>query len=83
MKWSVSGSAIMGGASGYVLKQVRGNDLVSAITRVGRGEYLIDPALTKRVLSRRRSVRRRTLRRVLPQVEVAQPEGRSAGLDWD
>jgi hypothetical protein len=55
MKWSVSGSAIMGGASGYVLKQVRGNDLVSAITRVGRGEYLIDPALTKRVLDRLRS----------------------------
>ncbi|HXY43551.1 MAG TPA: response regulator transcription factor [Acidimicrobiales bacterium] len=48
-------AAIMGGASGYVLKQIRGTDLVSAITRVGQGESLIDPILTKRVLDRLRS----------------------------
>ncbi len=48
-------AAIMGGASGYVLKQIRGSDLVSAITRVGRGESLIDPALTRRVLDRLRT----------------------------
>ncbi len=48
-------AAIMGGASGYVLKQIRGNDLVAAITRVGQGESLIDPILTKRVLDRIRS----------------------------
>jgi len=48
-------AAIMGGASGYMLKQIRGTDLVSAITRVGQGESLIDPALTKRVLDRLRS----------------------------
>jgi two-component system response regulator DevR len=48
-------AAIMGGASGYVLKQIRGTDLVSAITRVGKGGSLIDPTLTKRVLDRLRS----------------------------
>jgi DNA-binding NarL/FixJ family response regulator len=48
-------AAIMGGASGYVLKQIRGTDLVSAIVRVGKGESLIDPILTKRVLDRLRS----------------------------
>ena len=47
-------SAIMAGASGYVLKQVRGTDLVDAIRRVGRGESLIDPSLTSRVLERLR-----------------------------
>jgi DNA-binding NarL/FixJ family response regulator len=46
--------AIVAGASGYVLKQVRGNDLVSSIRRVGRGESLLDPALTARVLARLR-----------------------------
>jgi two-component system, NarL family, response regulator DevR len=48
-------AAIMGGASGYVLKQIRGSELVSSITRVGRGESLIDPVLMKRVLDRLRS----------------------------
>jgi len=47
-------AAIMAGASGYVLKQIRGNDLVDAVRRVGRGESLIDPALTKRVFDRLR-----------------------------
>jgi DNA-binding NarL/FixJ family response regulator len=45
-------AAIMAGASGYVLKQVRGTDLVDAIRRVGRGESLLDPAVTARVLER-------------------------------
>src|SRR5881227_1144308 len=48
-------AAIMAGASGYVLKQVRGNDLVEGIRRVGRGESLLDPSLTSRVLERLRS----------------------------
>jgi len=47
-------SAIMAGASGYVLKQVRGTDLVDAVRRVGRGESLLDPAVTTRVLDRLR-----------------------------
>lgn len=47
-------SAIMAGASGYVLKQVRGTDLVDGVRRVGRGESLLDPSLTSRVLERLR-----------------------------
>ena len=47
-------SAIMAGASGYVLKQVRGTDLVDGVRRVGRGESLLDPSLTSRVLDRLR-----------------------------
>jgi len=47
-------SAIMAGAAGYVLKQVRGNDLVDGVRRVGRGESLLDPSLTSRVLERLR-----------------------------
>ncbi|MDQ1506825.1 MAG: two-component system, NarL family, response regulator DevR, partial [Actinomycetota bacterium] len=35
-------SAIMAGAAGYVLKQVRGTDLVDGVRRVGRGESLLD-----------------------------------------
>jgi DNA-binding NarL/FixJ family response regulator len=48
-------AAIMAGAAGYVLKQVRGNDLVDAVRRVGRGESLLDPALTGKVLERLRA----------------------------
>jgi DNA-binding NarL/FixJ family response regulator len=47
-------AAIMAGASGYVLKQVKGTDLVDAIRRVGQGESLLDPAVTARVLDRMR-----------------------------
>jgi two-component system response regulator DevR len=47
-------AAIMAGAAGYVLKQVRGADLVDAIRRVGSGESLLDPAVTARVLERMR-----------------------------
>jgi two-component system, NarL family, response regulator DevR len=48
-------SAIMAGAAGYVLKQVKGSDLVEGVRRVGRGESLLDPALTARVLERLRT----------------------------
>lgn len=48
-------SAIMAGAAGYLLKQVKGTDLVGGIRRVGSGESLLDPALTERVLERLRS----------------------------
>jgi len=47
-------SAVMAGASGYVLKQIRGSDLVDAIRRVATGQSLIDPALTKRLMDRMR-----------------------------
>jgi DNA-binding NarL/FixJ family response regulator len=45
-------ASIMAGASGYVLKQIKGGDLVRAIRAVGRGENLLDPAVTKGVLDR-------------------------------
>jgi DNA-binding NarL/FixJ family response regulator len=48
-------ASIMAGASGFVLKQVRGNDLVDGIRRVARGESLLDPQVTTRVLERLRS----------------------------
>ena len=47
-------SAILAGAAGYVLKQVRGTDLVDAVRRVGRGESILDPSSTDRVLQRLR-----------------------------
>ena len=47
-------ASIMAGAAGYVLKQVRGNELVDAIRRVARGDNLLDPAVTARVLDRLR-----------------------------
>jgi DNA-binding NarL/FixJ family response regulator len=50
-------SAIMAGASGYVLKQIRGNELIDAIRRVAGGESLLDPAVTRRVLERLRDNR--------------------------
>ncbi len=45
-------SAILAGASGYLLKQIRGRDLVAALEAIGRGESLLDPAVTERVLDR-------------------------------
>jgi DNA-binding NarL/FixJ family response regulator len=45
-------AAIMAGASGYVLKQIRGTDLVDAVQRVASGQSLLDPAVTARVLER-------------------------------
>ena len=48
-------SAIMAGAAGYLLKQVKGTDLVGGIRRVGAGESLLDPSLTQKVLERLRT----------------------------
>jgi len=45
-------SAIVAGASGYLLKQTRARDLVAALETVGRGESLLDPAVTEKVLER-------------------------------
>jgi two-component system response regulator DevR len=45
-------AAIMAGAAGYVLKQIRGTDLVDAIRRVASGQSMLDPAVTQRVLER-------------------------------
>jgi DNA-binding NarL/FixJ family response regulator len=48
-------AAIMAGAAGYVLKQIRGTDLVDAVRRVAAGQSLLDPAVTARVLERLRA----------------------------
>ncbi len=45
-------SAIIAGAAGYLLKQIRARDLVAALETVGRGESLLDPAVTESVLER-------------------------------
>ena len=45
-------AAIMAGAAGYVLKQVSGQDLVSAIRQVAAGGSLLDPSVVSRVMDR-------------------------------
>ena len=51
-------SAIRAGASGYILKQIGGEDLMRALEAVGRGEALLDPAVTQRVFQEvRRAVK--------------------------
>jgi two-component system response regulator DevR len=49
-------SAIVAGASGYLLKQIRARDLVAALQAIGRGESLLDPAVTEKVLDRVRRI---------------------------
>jgi len=51
-------NAIMAGASGYVLKQVRGSDLVESVRRVAAGGSLLDPAVIKRVMERLQGIER-------------------------
>lgn len=48
-------SAILAGAAGYVLKRVKGTDLVANIRRVGAGESLLDPDMTEGLFERLRS----------------------------
>jgi two-component system, NarL family, response regulator DevR len=47
-------TSIMAGASGYVLKQIHGGDLVGAVREVAAGHSLLDPQVTERVLARLR-----------------------------
>lgn len=44
-------AAVLAGASGYVLKDIRGQNLIESIRRVASGHSLIDPAMTKRILA--------------------------------
>jgi DNA-binding NarL/FixJ family response regulator len=66
-------ASIMAGASGYVLKQVKGGELVRAIRTVGKGESLLDPAVTNAVLERLRRgkhlLKDEKLARLSPQEE--------------
>lgn len=47
--------AIVAGAAGYVLKQVKGNDIVNAVRQVGAGRSLLDATMTSRVMERLRN----------------------------
>jgi DNA-binding NarL/FixJ family response regulator len=51
--------AIAAGACGYVLKQIGSDDLIRAVEAVGKGEALLDPALTQRVFARVREAARK------------------------
>jgi two-component system response regulator DevR len=66
-------ASIMAGASGYVLKQVKSGDLLRAIRAVGKGESLLDPAVTSSVLDRLRKgkhlLKDEKLARLSPQEE--------------
>ena len=48
-------AAIMAGAAGYTLKQVKGNDLVETVRRVAAGQSMLDPSVTAQVLDRVRN----------------------------
>jgi DNA-binding NarL/FixJ family response regulator len=66
-------ASIMAGAAGYVLKQIRGGELVRAIRTVGAGQSLLDPLVTAQVLDRLRKgkhlLRDEKLARLSPQEE--------------
>lgn len=48
-------ASIMAGAAGYVLKQIRGNELIDAVRRVAAGDSLVDPTVTGSILERLRN----------------------------
>jgi two-component system response regulator DevR len=66
-------ASIMAGAAGYVLKQIKGDELVRAIRAVGAGQNLLDPAVTKGVFDRLRKgkhlLQDEKLARLSPQEE--------------
>ncbi len=66
-------ASIMAGASGYVLKQVKSGELLRAIRTVGKGDSLLDPAVTNAVLDRLRRgkhlIKDEKLARLSPQEE--------------
>lgn len=62
--------AIMAGASGYVLKQIKGSDLVEAVRTVASGQSMLDPATTARLMSSLRG----------PTQETSTEDSRLAGL---
>lgn len=59
--------AVLAGASGYVLKQIRGGDLVGSVRRVAGGESLLDPALVARARERLSDAEDPRLARLSPQ----------------
>jgi len=71
--------AIMAGAAGYVLKQIRGTDLVGAVRTVARGESLLDPGAAAGVMARMRD----KAARADPLAGLTQQERRILGLIGD
>ncbi|MGW2817375.1 response regulator [Streptomyces sp. NPDC001415] len=63
--------AIMAGAAGYVLKQIKGSDLIEAVRTVASGQSMLDPATTARLMSSLRGP---------AQGETAAEDPRLAGL---
>ncbi|MEU9190192.1 response regulator transcription factor [Streptomyces sp. NPDC048484] len=63
--------SIMAGAAGYVLKQIKGSDLIAAVRTVGSGQSMLDPATTARLMN--------TLRAPVDDSAVSH-DARSAGL---
>src|SRR5437879_729885 len=78
-------ASIMAGAAGYVLKQIRGGELIRAIREVGAGRSLLDPEVTRSVLERLRkgnTMRDEKLARPSAQEErilVPSAKGRTTG----
>jgi two-component system, NarL family, response regulator DevR len=71
-------ASIVAGAAGYLLKQTRGRELVSAIEAVARGESLLDPAVTSKVLTRMRDLAAGAYKD--PLAELSEQERRILGL---
>ena len=63
--------AVMAGAAGYVLKEVRGSDLIESVRRVAAGQSLLDPIVTARVIDRLRNPPKDALTATLSPQESA------------
>ncbi|MFJ5517060.1 response regulator [Streptomyces griseoluteus] len=68
--------AIMAGAAGYVLKQIKGSDLVSAVRTVASGQSMLDPATTARLLGSLRADPAETTPALPPELEALSPRER-------
>ncbi|MFD8257380.1 response regulator [Streptomyces griseoluteus] len=68
--------AIMAGAAGYVLKQIKGSDLVSAVRTVASGQSMLDPATTARLLRSLRADPAETTPALPPELEALSPRER-------
>jgi two-component system, NarL family, response regulator DevR len=64
-------NSIMAGSAGFVLKQIRGQELLDAIRKVGDGQSLLDPGVTARVLER---LRESNIDRKDPKLALLSPQ---------
>ncbi|MBJ7903190.1 response regulator transcription factor [Streptomyces sp. NPDC004549] len=68
--------AIMAGAAGYVLKQIKGSDLISAVRTVASGQSMLDPATTARLMRSLRADPAETAPALPPELEALSPRER-------